>query len=535
MHTDNERKIDWLMSQLKESRMSRREFMGRAAALGVTTALASTLAGEALAQGSPKKGGYMRFGMAHGETTDTLDPGQVTNGYTTVVAYTITNMLTEEDADGNIKPKLAENWEASDAAKKWVFKLRKGVEFHNGRSLTAKDVVASINYHRGPQSKSSVKPIVDPMQSVEADGDDTVVITLSGGDADIPAKLSNFSFGIYPAKDDGTLDWEKGIGTGAYRLKEFQPGGKTTFERNPNYWQADRAFFDGGELIAVLDPTARQNALVSNQVDGIDRLDLKTADLLAKTEGVIVEEVRGKLHYTFPMRTDTAPLNDRNVRLALKHAIDREAFLKSILFGHGMLGNDQPITPAYRYFAADIEQRKYDPDKAKFYLKEAGMTELAIDLSASGAAFQSAVDAALLYKENAAKAGININVVREPNDGYWTNVWRGKPWCASYWFGTPTADGIFTQAYAAGAAWNDTYWNNEKFMKLLVDARGELDDNKRAAMYREMQLLVRDEGGAVIPAFANDVFATRDTVRHGKLASNYEVDGRMFFDRWWFA
>src|SRR4029453_13789071 len=180
MHTDNERKIDWLMSQLKESRMSRREFMGRAAALGVTTALASTLAGEAPAQGSPKKGGYMRFSMAHGETTDTLDPGQVTNGYTTVVAYTTTNMLTGEHADGKKKPKLAKNWEASDAAKKWVFKLPKGAEFHNGRSLTAKDVVASINYHRGPQSKSSVKPIVDPMQSVEADGDDTVVITLSG-------------------------------------------------------------------------------------------------------------------------------------------------------------------------------------------------------------------------------------------------------------------------------------------------------------------------------------------------------------------
>ncbi len=102
-----------------------------------------------------------------------------------------------------------------------------------------------------------------------------------------------------------------------------------------------------------------------------------------------------------------------------------------------MLGNDHPITPAYRYFASDIEQRVYDPDKAKFHLKKAGLTELAVDLSASGAAFQSAVDAALLYKENAAKCGVNINVVREPTDGYWTNIWNKKPWCASYWFGTP--------------------------------------------------------------------------------------------------
>lgn len=534
MNTDNDQKLRWLTSLLSEGRIGRREFLGRMGALGATAMLASSLAEKALAQTAPKKGGYFRFGMAHGETTDTLDPGQVTNGYTTVIAYTMTNMLTEEDADGKIQPKLAESWDVSDAAKKWVFKIRKGVEFHDGRTLTPKDVVASINFHRGEKSKSSVKPLVAPMQSVEADGDN-VVITLSGGDADIPAKLSNFSFGIYPANDDGTLNWQKGIGTGAYRLKQFQPGMKSTFERNPNFWQADRAFFDGGELIAILDPTARQSALSANEVDAIDRLDLKTVDLLAKTDGVIIEEVLGKLHYTFPMRTDTAPFTDRNVRLALKHAIDREAFLNTILFGHGKLGNDHPITPAYRFFAADIEQRKYDPDKAKFYLKEAGLTKLAVDLSASGAAFQSAVDAALLYKENAAKGGIDINVVREPADGYWANVWNKKPWCASYWFGTPTADGIFTQAYAAGADWNDTHWANDKFNKLLVESRGELDEAKRAAMYRDMQLLVRDEGGNVIPAFANDVFATRNTVRHGKLASNYEVDGRMFFERWWFA
>ncbi len=309
MSTIEDQKVRWLTSQFSAGRIGRREFLGRLAALGATSIFASSLAGKALADSAPKKGGYLRFGMAHGETTDTLDPGQITNGYTTVIAYTIANMLTEEDADGKIQPKLAESWEASDAARKWVFKIRKGVEFHDGRTLTAKDVVASINYHRDAKSKSSVKPLVAPIQSVEADGDN-VVITLSGGDADIPAKLSNFSFGIYPGNADGTLDWQKGVGTGAYRLKDFKPGVRTVFERNANFWQADRAFFDGGELIAIIDAAARQTALVANEVDAIDRVDLKTADLLAKTDGIVVEEVQGKLHYTFPMLTDTAPFTD---------------------------------------------------------------------------------------------------------------------------------------------------------------------------------------------------------------------------------
>jgi len=525
----------WMVSEVKAGRMDRREFLGRLAMLGLSAAAGSALPGLAFADETPKPGGHMRFAMAHGEAADTLDPAHVNNGYTTVVAYAITNMLTEVAPDGSLQPKLAESWEASEGATKWTFKLRKGVEFHNGRSFTAKDVVASINHHRGEKSTSSVKPTVDPITAVDADGDHAVVIKLKSGDADIPFKLSTFSFGIYPAKDDGTIDWQSGVGTGAYRLKSFKPGEKTELEKNKNFWQAGRGHFDSGELLSIQDTAARQNALLTKEVDGIDRLDLKTVDRLKGTEGIVVEEVRGKLHYTFPMLTNVAPFTDNNVRLALKYAIDREALLKTILFGHGTLGNDHPLTPAYPFFAADIEQRAYDPDKAKFYLKEAGLTSLAVDLSAANAAFTGAVDTAVLYAEQAKKAGIDIKVVQEPNDGYWTNIWQKKSWCAAYWFGTPTPDDILTQAYSAGASWNDSAWNNEKFNRILVEARSELDAGKRAGMYRDLQLLVRDEGGVVIPLFANDVFATSSKVRHGKLADNYECDGRMFFDRWWFA
>ncbi len=525
----------WQAGEMKSGRIDRREFLGGLSLLGLSAAAGSTLSGPAFADETPKPGGHMRFAMAHGEAADTLDPAHVNNGYTTVVAYAITNMLTEVATDGSLQPKLAESWEASEGATKWTFKLRKGVEFHNGKSFTAKDVVASINHHRGEKSTSSVKPIVDPITAVEADGDYAVVITLKSGDADIPFKLSTFSFGMYPAKDDGTIDWQSGVGTGAYRLKSFKPGEKTELEKNKNFWQAGRGHFDSGELLSIQDTAARQNALLTKEVDGIDRLDLKTVDRLKQEAGIVVEEVRGKLHYTFPMLTNVAPFTDNNVRLALKHAIDREALLKTILFGHGTVGNDHPLTPAYPFFAADIEQRVYDPDKAKFYLKQAGLTSLAVDLSAANAAFTGAVDTATLYAAQAKKAGIAINVIQESNDGYWTNIWQKKSWCAAYWFGTPTPDDILTQAYSAGASWNDSAWTNEKFNKILVEARSEVDAAKRTGMYRDLQLLVRDEGGVVIPLFANDVFATSTKVRHGKLADNYECDGRMFFDRWWFA
>jgi len=172
-------------------------------------------------------------------------------------------------------------------------------------------------------------------------------------------------------------------------------------------------------MLSIIDPTARTNALTTGEVDVMDRPDLKTASRLGKKPGIVIEETTGYLHYTFPMRTDTAPFDDNNVRMALKHAVNREEIVEKILYGHGTVGNDHPIAPSVAYHAADLEQRQYDPDKAKFYAKKAG--GINVKLSAADAAFAGAVDAATLYKEHAAAAGIEIEVVREPNDGYWSN------------------------------------------------------------------------------------------------------------------
>ena len=141
----------------------------------------------------------------------------------------------------------------------------------------------------------------------------------------------------------------------------------------------------------------------------------------------------------------------------------------------------------------------------------------------------------MLFKEHAAKAGIDINVIREPADGYWSNVWKNKPWAMSYWSGRPTEDWMFSITYAAGAPWNETYWEHKRFNKLLVEARAELEQAKRCDMYHEMQRIVRDEGGTVIPMYASYVFAMSTSVSHGQMAANWDMDGNKAIERWWFA
>jgi len=520
---------------LARGKISRREFLARTSALGAVSAISPVLFSGAAVAATPKKGGRLRVGIGHGSTSDTLDPATFTDSYMQFVGYGLRNHLTEVSNTDELIPELAESWETSDDAVQWTFKLRKGVEFHNGKTLDAGDVVATINHHLGEQSKSAAKAILQSIEEVKADGKDTVVFTMKEGNADFPYIVSDYHVAIMPAKD-GKLEPQSGVGTGGYVLESYEPGVRTVLKRNPNYWKEGRAHFDEAEVLVITDVVARTNALTTDETDVMDRVDIKTVHLLARNKDLRIEETSGTQHFTFAMRTDTAPFDNNDVRLALKYAVDREALLQTILRGHGVLGNDHPIGRSNRFHAGELEQRTYDPDKARFHLKNAGLSSLKVDLSAADAAFPGAVDAAVLYREHAAKPGIEINVVREPNDGYWSNVWLKKPWCAVYWGGRPTEDWMFSTAYAAGAPWNDTFWEHERFNQLLVAARAELKEVKRREMYVEMQRLVRDEGGVVVPMFANYVFAMSNKVQHDEsMGADKDLDGTKGMERWWFA
>ena len=289
----------------------------------------------------------------------------------------------------------------------------------------------------------------------------------------------------------------------------------------------------------MIDTTARQNAIMNKEVDVIDRVDPKTVHLLSRNPNLDILETTGTLHYTFPMRVDQAPFDNYDLRMAVKLSVDRDQLLSKILLGHGAIGNDHPISTANPYHNSEMPQRMYDPDKAKHHLKKAGMEGITLDLGTSDAAFSGAVDAALLIKDSAAKAGLNINVVREPKDGYWSNVWNKKAWCACYWGGRPTEDWMFTTAYVRDSKWNDTAWTTgaavDKFNKLVVAARSELDTSKRRKMYYECQQLVSDDGGSLVPMFANYIMALNKKVAHGEVAGNWDKDGNKAIERWWFA
>ncbi len=524
-----------LQRSFSEGRISRRAFIKRATAMGLVAAIPAGLLAEEAKAAAPKQGGKFRQALRGGSNSDTLF-GVLGGGDTHQVntQWQLLSNLTEVTPDGQVAGELAESWEVSDDATQWVFKLRKGVEFHDGKSLVADDVVHSINVHRGEDSRSIGKGLVAGIDDVKADDKHSVVFKLKTGNADFPILLASSRFPIAQA---GTMDaeWEKGIGTGPFMLTHWEPGVRSATKRNPNYFKEGRPYFDEVETLHVADVGARTSALRDGTVDAIDDPEPQTLHLLEKVPNLQIREVGGNSHYTFPMLMDTAPFDNNDVRYALKYAIDRDAMLQTLLRGHGYLGNDHPISKAQRYFASELPQRMYDPDKAKFHLKKAGLSQLDITLWASEI-YAGGIDSAVLYKEHAAKAGINMTITQVPTDGYWSEIWNVKPFCVSVWYGHPTEDLMFTQAFSAESAWNETHWNNARFEKLLVDARAELDEAKRRTMYAEMQQLVRDEGGFVCPVFKNWLVAASNKVHiPQRIGGDAPVDGNRNAERWSFA
>ena len=513
------------------TRISRRGLLRTGAAAGVLAASGLPLFAQA------KRGGRLRVGLNGANTSDSWDGRTHSDLYMIASAQgAVFDSLTEVAADGSLIGELATDWEATPDAKTWTFNLRQGVTFHNGKAFGADDVLESLQLHVAEGAKSAAQPIVAAISEMKKTGEHQVQFTLEAGNADFPYLMSDYHLLMYPA---GQIEEAiaKGIGTGLYAVTSFEPGVRMTAKRVDSHYKGDSAgFFDEIEYIAINDSTARMNALMTGQVDAINRIDFKTEALLKANPMIRIQEVTGNQHYTFPMLTKVDPFTDVNVRRALKYGINRQELVDKILLGHGMAANDTPIGPANQYFHSEMEPLTYDLDKAKFYLKEAGLTELNIDLNVSDAAFNGAVDSAQLYQASAKGAGININVVQEPADGYWSNVWLKKPFCASYFSGRATEDWMFATAYEAGVPWNDSQWDHPRFQELLLTARAELDSNKRREMYFEMQQILRDDGGVIIPMFANYVQAVSTKIATSDTVGNlWQMDNGRMAERWWMA
>ena len=514
---------------LPQPGLSRRGLLKGASALGASSLLLPFGMQAAMAQ--PRAGGILRMALGHGSPADCYDPARWSNDFAAFFATARHGYLTEIGSDGQLIGEIAESWHTTDAVT-WVLKIRSGITFQSGKTVTVEDVIASLAHHRG--IGSAVAPLVDQIVSLRADGA-TLIITLAAGNVDFPLLLADYHLPVMP-QVNGRLDLQSADGCGAYRVLFYQPGVLARLERNPDYWKPGRAHVAGVEITTLFDPAARQEALQTGAVDLIDGVIPAQVSGLKRAPGVKVLATRGTRHAVLAMDSSRAPFDNPHLRQALKSAIDRAGLVGDLLQGHGQVGNDHPIVPGSRFFNTDLPQRCFDPDLARFHLARAGLGPVDLGLTAAGAAFVGANQAATMFARTAAQAGIRLTVAPAADATYWGQVWRRAALCASSSPGRPTEDWAFSTAYASGAPWNDGHWSNPQFDILLHRARSELNDNRRRDMYWDMQALCAQDGAVIAPFFADELIGCSSKLAQDDIASGSgPLDGLRAAERWWFA
>jgi len=480
-----------------------------------TTVATAGTTGTTLATGSTSSAALktLRFAMSGAATSaDTADPAfNNTSHDGRLISATYEQLAQFDDALGAI-PVLAESWEPDATGSVWTFRLRPGVTWHNGDQFTAADVVYSYQRLLDPAVASPGAGNLSGLDpdGVEAIDDMTVRFSLQSANVDFPLATIFRQAYIVPNGATNADLAATAVGTGPYIVRQFTPGETpTVFERNPNYWQQGLPKLDVLELISIPEAPSRVAALQAGQVDIIeDPPFTELAGLEQGDETTIVRQTLGNMEL-IALETDEPPFDDNRVRLAMKYAMDRQGMLDLVNGGYGTLVNDVPISAALQYGVPGVRER--DLDMARQLLAEAGYGD-GLDVSLKVSDVQARfIDFATVYQQQAAEAGINIELDVRPADTYWDTVWLKEPMYVSAYIARP-ADGMLALLYSSDAAWNEIHWFRPEWDELLTTARATLDVEERTNLYHQAQQMIIDEGGHLVPYMTNTIDAVRRSV-----------------------
>jgi peptide/nickel transport system substrate-binding protein len=495
---------------------------------------ASTSASTTPAAGAPKRGGKLRVGLNDGGATDTLSPWNIPSYNSDARAEQVYERLYKYDANGAPAPRLAESADSNADATVWQVKIQSGVTFHDGKTLTADDVLYSFRYVADEKNKAESLARLEPIDLAASKkvSDTEIEFHLKRPIGDFPGLLSEKALWIVP--DGATEFTKKPNGTGPFTFVEWQPGVRALYKRNPNYWQSGKPYVDEVEILIITDPAARLNALLGAQVDEITFVDFVQAKAQEGNAAIQIVNAAQPQTNPFYVQLDAPPYTDNRIREALKLAVDREAMVQKVELGFGTVGNDLFGKGLPSYNDA-LPQRQYDPEKAASLLKAAGHYPFTLPLPSS-AALPGMLESATAYKEQAKAAGITVQLQKLDAGSYFANdKYLKSPTYQTNWgqsFESQAQDGLFKDS-----PYNETHWYSKTWAEGFRKAQAIPDADKRNAAYKDLQVPLYKEGGYVVFAFFNTLDAASSKVMGivPNIASGYENLGGFDFKDHWFA
>jgi peptide/nickel transport system substrate-binding protein len=475
-----------------------------AACGGSSSGSSATATGSAASTGPLKAGGILRVGATGGGAKDSIDAHVATADTDIMRIWNLYEPLAVRPPDfGQLQMLLAESLEPeNNSPKSWIVKLRPGVEFHNGKTVTADDVIFSLQRILDPKNPKTGASSIGYVNAAGLKKLDnmTVRIPLKFANAAFPDDIGQYFNGIVPVG----YDPKNPVGTGAFKYQSFSPGQQSVFVKNPNYWQKGRPYVDQLTIIDFPDSTARVNALLGGQVDAIDNLPSGQIAQVQGNSGLKVLIAQTGEWQPFTMRVDSPPFNDARVRQAFRLIVDRKQMIEQVLSGQGRVANDMysPFDPAYN---KSLPQRQQDLEQAKSLLKQAGHAGLTVELVTSDV-FQGVVAAAQVFAQQATGAGVKVNVRKVDTGTFYGPNYLKWTFAQDFWATRQYLPQV-AQGSLPGSPFNETHWGDPTFIKLINQARGTVDENKRNQLLQEAEKLEYDNGGYIIAYFTNQIDA----------------------------
>jgi peptide/nickel transport system substrate-binding protein len=488
---------------------------GLLGACGSSSSAPTTTSGAATVTGKPVRGGTLRLGCTGGGSSDTLDVQACVNTVDFARSPQISNCLYEWNVDGVSVPALATLVEPNKDASSWTIHLRQGVVFHNGKEMTAEDVIYSLRRIADPKlglSGASGIAALD-MTTIKADGKYTVIAPCKPGQrfSILPDNLSGWGeMSIIPAVG---YDPKKPVGTGAFKYESFTPGQESVFTAFDNYWQDGTdgkplPYLDKVVISDVADETAQVDGLTGGSFDCIDLLSYGSIATI-RSGGQLVNISDGGGWVPFTMRIDVPPFSDNNVRQAMRLLVNRPEMREQVFGGYGLIGNDVfgIIDPDYPSFP----QRVQDIAQAKSLLSKSGNSKLSVTLVTSDI-HEGAIPSATVLKEQAAAAGVTINLNTVTPTAFFGSQYLKWGFAQDWW----SANHYLRQvSYATlpTSPWNETHWASPasnpqppgigaKYIKYYNEALATVSNSVRKELIREMALMDYNYGGYLIPFFS---------------------------------
>ena len=533
-----------IIDQYIDGRITRRDFVRRGTVVGMSIPLVSFIAaacgggesagtgtGGGTATGEVTAGGNIRVALIQPAT----DPNPVIvkdEGGAGLIGST-GEFLSFSNAKLELEPKLAESWSPNADGTEWTFKIRQGVKFHSGATLTANDVKATFETLVDPANSSNALSALGGVLSpgnTEASDDATVVFRLDAPNGNFPTLVSsaNYNAIIIPADLD-PADWGKTFeGTGPFKLEKFTPKVGASFVRNDAYW-GEKANPDRMELKLYDDEPPMVLAIQGGEVDFIEHFSVSGGKALLDDPNVQVIAIHTATHRELHMRTDKDPFTDKRVRQAIGLAIDRPALVDGLWEGKADLGNDSPFAPLYPSTDTSVPQRAQDLDQAKQLLSDAGMADgFTVDLN-TWKGFEIP-DLAQLIKNNAEQIGVTINLKITDDATYYGDAVFGKsPWLDSVMGITdyghrPVPNVYLASVYTSKGTWNAAHFKNPQADQLIAEYIAALDLDSQRVAAKKLQELLLDETPVVIPYFYNFLSASKPNLKNAVSAATGQFD-----------